>query len=177
MASNPRNDLRGRDWLAVWRVCGNSLPRYAGAGKKRPGSKDQRRRQTSPPATAAFAEGKCFQCGAPVNERAPFVIQLQDGTQRRACCPHCGLMALSNPKVAMALASDYLFGRMVNVRQATFLFGSSVDLCCAPSVLCFANEADARRFQMGFGGQIYTLDQATAQLNALMALPGRQPAL
>jgi len=126
-----------------------------------------------PPATGAVAEGKCFQCGAPVNGRAPFVIQLQDGSQRRACCPHCGLLALSNPKVAMALASDYLFGRMVNVRQATFLFGSSVDLCCAPSVLCFASETDARRFQRGFGGRLYTLEQATAQLNALMALPGR----
>ena len=82
-------------------------------------------------------------------------------------------MALSNPKVATALASDYLYGRMVNVRQATFLLGSSVDLCCAPSVLCFASETDARRFQLGFGGQLYTLEQATAQLNTLMALPGR----
>jgi DeoR family transcriptional regulator, copper-sensing transcriptional repressor len=127
----------------------------------------------SPPSTAAHSEGKCFQCGAPVNERAPFVIQLQDGSQRRACCPHCGLMALSHPKVATALASDYLYGRMVNVRQATFLFGSSVDLCCAPSVICFASEADARRFQMGFGGKLYSLEQATAQLNALMALPGK----
>jgi len=127
----------------------------------------------SPPATAVHAEGKCFQCGAPVNERAPFVIQLQDGSQGRACCPHCGLMALSHPKVATALASDYLYGRMINVRQATFLFGSSIDLCCVPSVLCFANETDAQRFQTGFGGQLYTLEQATAQLAMLMALPGR----
>lgn len=126
-----------------------------------------------PPVTTSHPEGKCFQCGAPVNERAPFVIQLQDGSQRRACCPHCGLMALSHPKVTTALASDYLYGRMVNVRQATYLFGSSVDLCCAPSVLCFANEADAQRFQLGFGGQLYRLEQATAQLTMLMALPGK----
>jgi DeoR family transcriptional regulator, copper-sensing transcriptional repressor len=130
----------------------------------------------SPPAEAVHPEGKCFYCGAPVNDRAPFVIQMQDGGQRRACCPHCGLMSLSHPAVTTALASDYLYRRMVNVRQATFLFGSLVDLCCAPSVLCFATEGDAQRFQTGFGGQIYNLEQATTRLHELMALPSNRPA-
>jgi hypothetical protein len=126
----------------------------------------------APPNDSAHAESKCFFCGAPVNERAPFVIQLQDGSQRRACCPHCGLMSISQPKVVAALASDFLYGRMVNARQATFLFGSSVDLCCAPSVLCFASEADAQRFQAGFGGQVFTLEQAVVELNRVMSLSG-----
>jgi DeoR family transcriptional regulator, copper-sensing transcriptional repressor len=131
----------------------------------------------APPNDTAHAEGKCFFCGAPVNERAPFVIQLQDGSQRRACCPHCGLMSISHPKVVTALASDFLYGRMVNARQATFLFGSSVDLCCAPSVLCFATEADAQHFQTGFGGQVFNLDQAIAEINQVMSLPRNgQPA-
>lgn len=125
----------------------------------------------APPSDSAHAESKCFFCGAPVNERAPFIIQLQDGSQRRACCPHCGLMSLSHPKVATALASDFLYGRMVNARQAAFLLGSSVHLCCTPSVLCFANEADAQRFQAGFGGQVFGLDQAVAELSRVMALP------
>ena len=125
----------------------------------------------APPPDSTQSDGKCFFCGAPVNERAPFVIQLQDGSQRRACCPHCGLMSLSHPKVVTALASDFLYGRMVNARQATFLFGSSVDLCCAPSVLCFATEADARRFQAGFGGEVFALEQAIAELTNVMSLP------
>ena len=126
----------------------------------------------APPPDSAQAEGKCFYCGAPVGDRAPFVIQLQDGSQRRACCPHCGLMSLSHPKVLTALASDFLYGRMVNARQAWYLFGSSVDLCCTPSVLCFASEPDAQRFQAGFGGQVLTLDQAIAELNRVMSLQG-----
>lgn len=125
----------------------------------------------SPPPDLAQAVGKCFFCGAPVNERAPFVFQLQDGSQRRACCPHCGLLSLSHPKVVTALASDFLYGRMVNARQATFLFGSAVDLCCTPSVLCFASESDAQRFQTGFGGQVFSLGQAIAELNQVMSLP------
>ncbi len=131
----------------------------------------------APPNDSAHAESKCFFCGAPVNERAPFVIQLQDGSQRRACCPHCGLMSISHPKVVTALASDFLYGRMVNARQAAFLFGSSVDLCCTPSVLCFASEADAQHFQAGFGGQVFNLEQAVAELNRVMSLPAAsQPA-
>jgi nitrous oxide reductase accessory protein NosL len=85
-------------------------------------------------------------------------------------------LSLSHPKVVTALASDFLYGRMVNARQAAFLFGSSVDLCCAPSVLCFSNDADAQRFQAGFGGQVYNLEQAIVQLNQVMALPGNRPA-
>jgi hypothetical protein len=131
----------------------------------------------APPPDWSHSDAKCFFCGAPVNERAPFVIQLQDGSQRRACCPHCGLMSLNHPKVVTALASDFLYGRMVNARQATFLFGSSVDLCCAPSVLCFASETDAQHFQTGFGGQIFALEQAIAELTRVMSLPGsNQPA-
>jgi DeoR family transcriptional regulator, copper-sensing transcriptional repressor len=126
----------------------------------------------APPPDSPPSDGKCLFCGAPVNERAPFVFQLQDGSQRRACCPHCGLMSLNHPKIVTALASDFLYGRMVNARQATFLFGSSVHLCCAPSVLCFASEGDARRFQTGFGGQVFSLEQAVAELHQVMALPG-----
>ena len=131
----------------------------------------------SPPtAVGVPPASKCFFCGDPLNDRAPFVIQLQDGSQRRACCPRCGLMALSLSPVATAVANNFLYGRMVNVYQATFLVGSSVDLCCVPSALCISNEADARRFQTSFGGQVYDLEQPIAQLYRLMALPGSRPA-
>jgi hypothetical protein len=113
---------------------------------------------------------KCAFCGGILNERSAFVFYLKDGTQRNACCPHCGLLALDQLDVTTALASDFLYGRMVNARQATFLLESTVSLCCEPSVLCFANEEDARLFQIGFGGTIAALDQAAARLKEIMSI-------
>lgn len=118
----------------------------------------------------ASQEGKCAFCGGTINERAAFVIRLQDGSQRKACCPHCGLMALGELEAASALASDFLYGRMVNVRQAFFLLESSVNLCCSPSVLCFASQTDAAHFQAGFGGSVCTLEQAAKRLGKIMNL-------
>ena len=113
---------------------------------------------------------KCAFCGGAINERASFVIQMQDGSQRNACCPHCGLMALDQPGVASAIACDFLYGRMINARQAAFLLESTVNLCCEPSVLCFASQEEAQNFQKGFGGTICTLDEAEARLAEIMTL-------
>ncbi len=122
-------------------------------------------------------EGQCFYCGSALNERTTFLVQLVDGNQRSACCAHCGLLVMDEPGVLSALAGDFLFGRMVNVRQAFFVLGSRVNLCCAPSVLCFASEEDARSFQRGFGGQVCLLGEAIERLKNLMRLdaqPGFQ---
>jgi DeoR family transcriptional regulator, copper-sensing transcriptional repressor len=112
----------------------------------------------------------CFYCGGTLNDRAEFVIQMRDGSQRRTCCAHCGLLALKHPGVQTALASDFLYGRMINVRQAIFIVESKVAPCCDPSVLCFANEEDAQHFQMGFEGQVCKLEEATSRLEQLMEL-------
>jgi DeoR family transcriptional regulator, copper-sensing transcriptional repressor len=116
------------------------------------------------------ASEKCVFCGGSINERLAFVFQLQDGGQSKACCPHCGLMALGKLNVESALTSDFLYGRMINVRNAFFLLASSVNLCCSPSVLCFSSEADASNFQAGFGGQICGLERAVEQLGKMMSM-------
>jgi hypothetical protein len=122
------------------------------------------------PVDPAPASAKCAFCGGMLNERSAFVFQLKDGSQRSACCPHCGLMALDQLEVTTALASDFLYGRMINARQATFLLESAVSLCCEPSVLCFASQEQARRFQLGFGGLICSLDQAAVRLKEIMSI-------
>jgi hypothetical protein len=113
---------------------------------------------------------KCAFCGASVNDRTSFLIRMEDGSQRFACCPHCGLLALGLPGVESALASDYLYGRMINARQAAFLFESRINLCCEPSVLCFASEEEALSFQKGFGGKIHSLDEARERIAGIMKL-------
>jgi hypothetical protein len=124
----------------------------------------------SPPAEPLDQEKKCSYCNGIIKERTVFVIQLQDGGHRNACCCHCGLMAVDQAGAQTALASDFLYGRMVNARQATYVLGSVVNLCCEPSVLCFANEEEARCFQLGFGGNLFTMESAIAQLKSLMRL-------
>jgi hypothetical protein len=138
-------------------------------------TKTNRGLKLATPAEVTQKEGKCAFCGGAINERATFVIQMQDGSQRSACCPHCGLMALSQPGVVTALASDFLYGRMVNARQAAFLVESSISLCCEPSVLCFGNLTEAKNFQKGFGGKVCTLDAARALMADIMSLNNSVP--
>jgi len=133
-------------------------------------AKTNRGIKLTPPAEPVRQEGKCAFCGGMIHERASFIIQMQDGSQRSACCPHCGLLALSQSGVVTALASDFLYGRMVNARQAAFLLESSVSLCCEPSVLCFGTPAEARNFQKGFGGKVCTLDEARVLISEIMTL-------
>jgi DeoR family transcriptional regulator, copper-sensing transcriptional repressor len=130
----------------------------------------------SPPAAPApRLEGRCAFCGGTVNDRTTFILQMEDGSQLTACCPHCGLMALNRPKVLSALACDFIYGRMINARQAIFLVESIISLCCEPSVLCFTNEDEARRFQQGFQGRVCSLDQARARIAEIMALNATHP--
>lgn len=117
-------------------------------------------------------EGQCFFCGGMLQERTIFLIQFSDGNQRSACCPHCGLLALGQPDVVSAMAGDYLYGRMVNARQAAYVVGSQISLCCEPSVLCFTSDEDARSFQQGFGGKVCGMDEAVETLQKLMRLGG-----
>jgi len=124
----------------------------------------------APPPEPPKMGAKCSYCSGTVNDRTIFIIQLQDGNQKSACCGHCGLMALDKAGAETALASDYLYGRMVNARQAIYIIGSSVSLCCEPSVLCFASAEEARCFQKGFGGSLYSMTEAIVQLKGVMSL-------
>jgi len=107
----------------------------------------------------------CHLCEMPVKPRLQFVITTQAGQTLRACCPHCGMMLLAlQSDVAMALLRDFIYGRVVNVRQAYFVVESRVALCCEPSVIAFATKLDARNFQRGFGGEVLDFEQTRHQL-------------
>ncbi|HEY53195.1 MAG TPA: DeoR family transcriptional regulator [Caldilineae bacterium] len=113
----------------------------------------------------------CAMCGMAPRERTAFVLQCADGSQLQACCPHCGIMLLSaRPQVVSALAADYLHGRMVNVRTATFLVDPDLTVCCTPTVLCFQDRDEAEKFQRGFGGKVMDLVNTQSYLRASMTL-------
>lgn len=108
----------------------------------------------------------CDLCKMEIPDRTHFTVQLKNGEQRHACCPHCGLLLMENSDgFTLALTPDFIYGRMVNVMQAFYVVESRVHFCCVPSVLCFTCSEDAKSFQRGFGGDVLTFEKLTRWLN------------
>ena len=125
------------------------------------------------PANEIHLDG-CALCSKAALARTAFVIHTVSGEQLHACCPHCGLLLLSRQRAgAQALTADFLYGQMIGVGQAVYLVESSVTLCCAPSVLSFASQGDAMRFQKGFGGRVMDVGQTQQHLLEVMSLDPR----
>lgn len=128
-----------------------------------------------PPESKDVSANNCAHCGNPILARSAFPIQLSDQVQIFACCAHCGLLLLDQyPSARSALSADFLYGKMINVRQAAFVLESKVRLCCTPSVLCFGSQEEADDFQKGFGGRVASFKRAIVEVRELMSLDGNQ---
>jgi DNA-binding MarR family transcriptional regulator len=108
----------------------------------------------------------CAMCGKLISERTVFIVRLESGEQKRACCAHCGLMIQSHAKdTQQSLTADYLRGHIISADQAAYVLGSELTICCVPSVLSFGSRQDAEKFQKGFGGKISNLEEAIQYLH------------
>jgi nitrous oxide reductase accessory protein NosL len=56
------------------------------------------------------------------------------------------------PGIHTAMTADFIYGTMLNVRQAWYVLHDEIGVCCTPSVLCFSKQDDAKRFVKDFGG-------------------------
>ena len=109
----------------------------------------------------AVSRTRCALCGKRVPRRTAWIITPEGADALHACCAHCGLLLLRHAADnRVALATDFLYGRMVNAYQAVYVMDSEVGLCCVPGVLCFATSHDAERYRAGFGGRRLTYDEA-----------------
>ena len=112
---------------------------------------------------------QCAMCNKPIAERTVFIIQLENGEQKRACCAHCGLMIQSKTKEAFqSLTADYLHGHIISANQAYYIIGSELAICCVPSVLSFGSRQDAERFQKGFNGTIASMEETIQSMHRMM---------
>lgn len=108
----------------------------------------------------------CQMCSRNLTAQNLFTLISQEGRKNYYCCPHCGLLAYGyREAVWQCLATDFLHGHTVSAAQAYYLIEPDLKVCCSPSVLAFASEEEAKRFQMGFGGRIKTMLAAIYFLN------------
>jgi DeoR family transcriptional regulator, copper-sensing transcriptional repressor len=111
----------------------------------------------------------CMQCGRENNPRTAFIIEQTDGEKLTACCSHCGLMALvKRTNISTVMTTDFIYGTFLNAKEAWYVVNSSVNLCCRPSTLSFANPDDAKRFTQGFGGDVLDFDSAHQKIKEKM---------
>lgn len=115
-------------------------------------------------AVPANAEDKCSLCGMNLagNENTAFVVEKTSGETVTYCCPHCGLwvMAKEADTVKSAKVRDFIGGEWVNPKDAVYLFNSKAVPSCSPSWLAFAKKKEAEMFSKGFGGTIYSYEDA-----------------
>ncbi|MDW8316990.1 MAG: DeoR family transcriptional regulator [Anaerolineae bacterium] len=122
-----------------------------------------------PVVPAGGDEERCLVCGMRPRRRHQVLLRFADGSERRACCPHCGLLAIAHNyrQISNALVTDFLYERPIGARQATYVVAPQVSICCSPTVLAFEQRSDAERFQAGFGGQVETIEGAMRFLEAM----------
>ena len=124
------------------------------------------------PLKPSLGPDECIVCRMRPRRRLQVMLHLVDGTEQRACCPHCGLLALARARerITAALVTDFLYERPVSARDATYLIGSDTAICCTPTVLAFEQQSDAERFQRGFNGRLMPFEEAIAYLQQLTTL-------
>ncbi|RMD58774.1 MAG: hypothetical protein D6828_02380 [Nitrospirae bacterium] len=107
---------------------------------------------------------RCPICGMLLkgNENTAFVIEWKNGDETTYCCPHCGLwvVAQGDERILFAKTRDFISGEWVDAKKAFYLFNSKAVPACSPSWISFERKKDAERFQKGFGGEIYTYEEA-----------------
>ncbi len=117
------------------------------------------------------APGNCLQCGRESNPRAAFLAERKDGSQFSACCPHCGLMALTHrTDILSAMTTDFFYGTLLNAAHAWYVLNSRISPCCQPSVLSFASLSDAQGLVQGFGGELANFTDALEKIKTLTQL-------
>ena len=116
---------------------------------------------------AAEMASKCTLCGMNIagNENTAYEIVYMGGTEETYCCPHCGLYMHTTKKdsVKSSRARDFISGEWMDPAQMTFVFKSSAVPACSPSWIGFGDKTAAKKFQKGFGGTIYSYEEALTE--------------
>ncbi|MGM7722979.1 DeoR family transcriptional regulator [Metabacillus sp. Hm71] len=105
----------------------------------------------------------CTYCYKNVNPRLSVQLIKKNQHVEQACCPHCGLLRFQDieNEVSQIICHDFLKDTTISAKIATFILNADLDLnCCQPQVIAFESMKHAKKFQLGFGGEIYGFKEA-----------------
>ncbi|MBX6395430.1 MAG: DeoR family transcriptional regulator, partial [Alicyclobacillaceae bacterium] len=122
---------------------------------------------TPTPGEPSIPMTTCALCGRPVHDRLSMTLNHRSGRPERFCCPHCGLLAFRQRPTESGsfLGRDFLLGHTVGSQVGWYVMDARIrTLCCEPQVLLFGERDDAERFIQGFGGNIWSFDEALEEL-------------
>lgn len=115
------------------------------------------------PTTRVTAKDACVFCYRPIDNRQAYRLILQDNTTEIACCAHCGLLRHRqlHDKVLQAICHDFFRQTTISAFAAWYVMNTSAHIgCCQPQVITFAWWEQADKFVRGFGGDVYSFQQA-----------------
>lgn len=110
-----------------------------------------------------LSKNVCVFCHRRIEERLAYQLILDDNSIEMACCAHCGLLRHRQlyEKVPHAMCHDFFIQTTVSAPTAWYVMDTSVHIgCCQPQVLTFAWREQADQFVYGFGGKVYSFQQA-----------------
>ncbi|MEI3611170.1 DeoR family transcriptional regulator [Pseudogracilibacillus sp. SO30301A] len=109
------------------------------------------------------ANDMCVYCSRPTQEKIAYRLILSNDKMEVACCAHCGLLRHKQieQEVIQAICADFLKQTTISAHLAFFVMDTSIDIgCCQPQVITFEWKEHAEKFVKGFGGHIYTFEEA-----------------
>ncbi|GAQ19679.1 HTH-type transcriptional repressor YcnK [Oceanobacillus picturae] len=105
----------------------------------------------------------CVFCGRGYSEGLAYRLILSNNRMETACCAHCGLLRHSqmDGEVMQAICSDFLTHTTISAPLSWYVMDTSVHMgCCHPQVLTFEWREYAEKFVKGFGGNVYSFEEA-----------------
>lgn len=113
----------------------------------------------------------CVICQQTINERLAYRLILPNNKIEMTCCAHCGLMRHRqlSEDVIQAICHDFLRQTTISALYAWYVMDTSINIgCCQPQVLTFEMKEHAKQFTDGFGGDIYSFDEAVEMVHKKM---------
>ncbi|NBJ70421.1 MULTISPECIES: DeoR family transcriptional regulator [Clostridia] len=108
-------------------------------------------------------QNQCVYCKRSINEKLAYRLILSNHDIEVACCAHCGLLRQQQlgDKVTQAICPDFLRQTTISAPLAWYVTDTSLHMgCCQPQLLTFEFREHAEKFVKGFGGEVYSFEEA-----------------
>lgn len=124
------------------------------------------------PSTGEPGHDECIYCKRVMNEALPYRLILKNKNVEVACCAHCGLLRHQQiaDDVLQAMCYDFLRRTTISAPLGWYVMETSLNIgCCQPHVLTFEHKEHAEKFVKGFGGTIFSFEEALNVLPSKMS--------